>query len=810
MPFADPDACPSCAGRIAGEARCPHCLFDLRSETARDVWLALQHADALVDKGRRESLLRPLSAPDEPLAPPFPRSGPPPAARKRQLTTGSIILGLGAICLVVAALVFVTVSWNLLGATGRIVVLVMVTVAVAVAARLVTGRRLRASAEALWGVFFGLFTIDFFAARAYHLAGLDSLDGAAAVLLYGILAAAIGVGVTLTSRKAVTLALPAVIVGAAVWLAGFALVSTIERPFFWAVLAGFTLTAAAAVAARQLRMALTAVIAAPAIVILYLAAVGGAIVEMADSPHLGELTGGGHGLPMLVMVLVTAGIGIAVSRLIIPAAALVVLGVSSLLFTPAEAAYGNNGGFIAAAAIVTAMSVALIGGTQRRIRGARIGTLMILVAVAVASLGWLANAIEAVDHSNGAGFGTSWAARLSNAAVLPGPGWLALLVFAAMSAAVFAVSRWPEVPAGVPGLTILPFFIAGGGIVLGVIAFEPVVLVAALTTLAVGVAAAVLARTQILLGAALLLTVLPATMTFASKPVSLLIWLAVAAVLAGYARFLESDWIRRTASFGAAALLISAAVLAAEMLSLKDQGLRLTAVTTALLIVVLTTYALRSFVGRLPAEVAVAVALVVTLASGVDTPLGPQSFLWTVVGVPLVILGLLAPDRRILRYVGSVALGVAWVLRLLASDVEVVEAYTAPFAIALFAAGFWAMHTKPRLGTLPALTPGLTLALLPSVPQALDDPTGLRALLLGIAALAALGLGVWRKWKMPFLFGAAILALLVVWNVGPLANGLPRWALIAAAGAILVGVGITWESRVRDARSAAQYVNALR
>ena len=202
--------------------------------------------------------------------------------------------------------------------------------------------------------------------------------------------------------------------------------------------------------------------------------------------------------------------------------------------------------------------------------------------------------------------------------------------------------------------------------------------------------------------------------------------------------------------------------------------------------------------------------LAATLASSTELGLGQQALLWTVAGVVLVMLSLFIEDRRFLRYLGVAALGVGWILRLVASDVETVEAYTAPFALVLLGAGLLAMKDNPRLRTAIALTPGLTLAFLPSLPQALDTPTGLRALVLGLAALLALAVGVWRKWQMPFLFGTVVVALLVLWNVGPLANGLPRWTLIATAGIVLVGSGITWENRVKNARSATEFVQNLK
>lgn len=205
------------------------------------------------------------------------------------------------------------------------------------------------------------------------------------------------------------------------------------------------------------------------------------------------------------------------------------------------------------------------------------------------------------------------------------------------------------------------------------------------------------------------------------------------------------------------------------------------------------------------------VALVgIGIASAGDVSLGWEAAIWTVLGAAVSLISLFTPDRPYFRWVGIGALGVAYVLRLVASDVETVEAYTLPFGAVLLGAGLWWVRGRPEVTTVRALGSGLLLTLLPSLPLALDEPTGLRALLLGIAAFFAVTVGAARKWKAPFVIGAAILLLLVLVNLGPLALGLPRWVLIASAGALLLGAGVTWEDRVRNGRAVATYVGSMR
>ena len=816
MPFADPHVCPSCTGLIAGETRCPHCLFDLSSPASRRLWQTLLQADSLLNEARRESSAvvaqkSPLGTPP-PLPVPGPRSSEASAAPARRWSTGSIILGLGALCLLVAAFVFITVSWNVLGPTGRTLVLLVITLAIATAAVRSTRARLRASSEALWAVFFGLFSIDFFAARAYGLLGLDSFSDGQSALVFGLLATVLGGVVVLGSRKTLTVMVPSIAAGLAVWTASFALAATLDWPFFWRGFAGLALAAVSTGLARRLLLTVTVWIAGAATLAFYVIAVGGAIDELLSSPHLGDLVGHGHGVPMIVMITLTAAAGLASTSLALPAATLITLGVGSLVFAPSEAASQHEGGFLAVATLVIFLSIAFIRGASAWIRGARIATAVILLSLAIASSGWFGNAFDAVGRSNGRDTGSSWAPRLSNTDALPGPGWLAIVAIGAIAIAVFAGLRWPELRTYAKPMALLPLIVAGVGVTLGVIAYEPPVLLAALVVLALGIGTLVLVRGghEAWLGVALAMVVVPAGMTLVSQSVTLVVWLAVAATLAVIARLFAPVWARQVSAFGSAALVIGAVALGTDLASLGDLPVRILAVAASLLALTLASLLLRGFVGRQEIEAAAGLGIAIAVLSGVEMTLGSQALLWTIAGVPLVVLGLFVHDREWLRFVGSTALGIAWVMRLLASDIDTIEAYTAPFAIVLLGAGFVAMRSNPQLRTALALTPGLTLALLPSIPQALADPTGLRALLLGLGGLVALGLGVWRQWQMPFVYGSVVVTLLMVWNVGPLANGLPRWILIAAAGVILVGSGISWENRVGNAKSVARYVENLR
>jgi hypothetical protein len=91
------------------------------------------------------------------------------------------------------------------------------------------------------------------------------------------------------------------------------------------------------------------------------------------------------------------------------------------------------------------------------------------------------------------------------------------------------------------------------------------------------------------------------------------------------------------------------------------------------------------------------------------------------------------------------------------------------------------------------------------------EPTGPRSLLLGLGCLVLVLLGARLGWTAPLVIGSLAGSVLVLRLAAPyVADAVPRWVLIGAAGALLLAVGATWERRLDDARQLATYVRALR
>jgi hypothetical protein len=183
----------------------------------------------------------------------------------------------------------------------------------------------------------------------------------------------------------------------------------------------------------------------------------------------------------------------------------------------------------------------------------------------------------------------------------------------------------------------------------------------------------------------------------------------------------------------------------------------------------------------------------------------------TVGGVALTVMSLLRGDRRVVGWAGGLLLASASWVRLWDIGVHAPEAYTLPSAAALVVVGLVHLRRTPAASTMTGLAPGVSLALVPSLLWVLADPTGPRALLLGLGCLGLVLVGVRLRWTAPLALGAAVGALLVLRLAAPyVGDAVPRWVLIGAAGALLVAVGATWERRVTEARHLVGYVRNLR
>ncbi|GAA4204624.1 hypothetical protein GCM10022252_63960 [Streptosporangium oxazolinicum] len=173
----------------------------------------------------------------------------------------------------------------------------------------------------------------------------------------------------------------------------------------------------------------------------------------------------------------------------------------------------------------------------------------------------------------------------------------------------------------------------------------------------------------------------------------------------------------------------------------------------------------------------------------------------------------LRPDRRWAGYAGTGLLLLASWLRLLASDISVIEAYTVPFSLVLLGFGWWRARGG-KMSSWGAYGPGLVSSLVPSTFALLAGSGWLRPLLLGVVSLAVLLAGARLRLQAPAVLGGLTVAVVALHELAPwiaeVVVLVPRWVPMALGGLLLVVVGATYEARLRDVRRLRGAIGRMR
>ncbi|MGY1591391.1 SCO7613 C-terminal domain-containing membrane protein [Geodermatophilus sp. SYSU D00708] len=193
-PFTGPP-CPVCGLPSAGPgpAPCPSCGLPAVGEAARVVARIGATIDELArDRERLLATLRAatapatLPAPSPVPPPPWPVAPAPPEAAEpvppvsprtpaRRVSPQQVLLGLGALLVVAAAIAFVAVAWTRLGLVFQAAVMGTVTATACGVSAWTARRGLRATEETLAGAGAALLAVDLGAAHALGLWGLDDV-----------------------------------------------------------------------------------------------------------------------------------------------------------------------------------------------------------------------------------------------------------------------------------------------------------------------------------------------------------------------------------------------------------------------------------------------------------------------------------------------------------------------------------------------------------------------------------------------------------------------------------------------------------
>jgi len=715
---------------------------------------------------------------------PTPLPAAAPAATRSEWTPRKVqnaLLGLGGLLLAVAALVFAAVTYERLGAGGRAVVLALLTLAAGLAVPVVRRRGLLSTAETLAGVTLLLGALDAYGLRTLglgeDLSGTSYTAASAAALAVLCTGAAWSVPVRTARTAAVLLAqlpVPLLLVEAQVSGAAAGLALT--------ALAAADL-AALAVLRGRVPFDVSAVIAGCAGVVTGLAVTASTVAAFDGQPTAGAL-----GL-LAIAALVAASAALLsegpLRRLLlgmpVPVVALAVTALARPQVTPEQLPLVPA---VVALAAVGTVCLASRGLRQGPAVGAAFVGLIALAAVALPALTGLLAPFTWLADPWSAPAGASARAALSPFASWQGtlavPTALAVAAgTCALAGTALAQRRW-----SVPGAAGL----AGAAVVLLPVGLDLDLRAGMALLVAVGAAAVLVplpaaGPTSAARAGGTLALLLAGAWSLADQSSTLvvlpLVALAVARLSAGLA--------------GALLAAAVAALGAAAGLSADQVGALLVPAAGALLAAALPRLGVPQRTGVEWAAAGTAVAAVALAA--VD----PGWLSWSLAGLGLAALaGALRRDRRLFAPAGALLLSASSWVRLAQAGVEHPEPYVLPLALVALLLGHLRRRTVPETGSFAAYGAGLSALLLPSLFAAYAGDVLWRPLALAGVALVVVLLGVRGRLQAPLLLGGAVLAADALRLLGPYAAALPRWLVLAVAGALLLGVGATYEQRLRE------------
>ncbi|MCW2572928.1 MAG: hypothetical protein JWO88_2986 [Frankiales bacterium] len=804
--------CPECRAPLTGAPECGRCGLRLTGPEAARLWqidqalagLDAHRAALLAERPPLLAALRPsgVQNPDANWTLSGAANTAAPTARPRQEWTPqrvqNTLLGLGALLLTVAAIVFTAVTYDRLGAGGRAAILVALTAIAGAAAPRLHARGLAATAETVSVVTLALAALDAYGLRTLGLADASApsvyVAGSALGLAIAAALYAVIVPVRLPRHAAVALAhLPVPL------LLGHAHASAGEVGLGLALVAGADLAGWMLLGqlSRRLPDVQVALLAAGTLTACAaaLAATSGAFLD-------GETAGQ---VALLALAVLSASAGVVAGR---GAVRILLTALPAPLVSTAAYAVSSdrltNPQHPLVLAAVGLIAVQLAGLLPRAWRpGPVAGALLVTIAglatqaeavaqAVVLPLTWLSSAWTLPSGRD---------ARRALSPDLPWDGTVVTLLVLLCAAIVVAGAGFALHQVRIAATpTAVLVFVAAVVLPLGLATSYPLALLLLLSCtaglLTVGVATARDDVSLVALASGTALGVLTGSWSLADRDSTLLVLAVLTVLFSGVA-------VRR-AEAAVLAGLVAGALLAAGGAA---RGLSTDQVGGLLLMAPAVLIALTFVVGgvrRVALESAGGVLALTAVVLAADDP-GWLSCALASVGL-MALADALHPDRRIVAAAGGLLLSASSWVRLADAGVHAPEPYVVPLGLVALVLGWLRVRSEPSTRSFAAYAPGLSLLLVPSLLASFDDSTLTRPLLLGAAALVVLLIGARARLQAPLVLGGAVLAVDALQLLAPYAAALPRWLTLGAAGLLLVGVGGTYEQRRRDmARMRARY-----
>lgn len=123
--------------------------------------------------------------------------------------------------------------------------------------------------------------------------------------------------------------------------------------------------------------------------------------------------------------------------------------------------------------------------------------------------------------------------------------------------------------------------------------------------------------------------------------------------------------------------------------------------------------------------------------------------------------------------------------------------------------GSWFMVRK-QVSSSWVLAPGIFIGTFGSWVISLSQPVSLRALIVGIVLLVMLVIALYFKLQAPLVLSVCAGIGLVVAQLVPYAGSVPQWVVLAIAGILLLGIGVRWEHVLVSGKKTWSSLNSMR
>jgi len=809
--------CPDCGTRLAA-VRCPGCGLPIGGSAAANYWRLKDEAE--LTSNQRDRALEELRQ-TEPTGAAHPPPPPPETVAEAfppwfgGFTVRDFLLGLGVFSLIVAVASFAVVSWNDLSTSGRVGLVVGVTSLVGASGVTLFRYELKATAEAVTVFWAALLVADVAAGRVLLVPDAPPLTVWAAGLA-AVAALLAGFGLLTSSRTAPALALVAVVVplpllaleqGSEVLVAGSGLIA-------------FGVAWWAATPIRLRSGPVGAFIAGGLQHLTWIFAAGATLGGLHLNGTVGVLL-----LVAMASALVTASYRVDRDGLLLRSQVWMAKGAILTIAAPAALATRgiHDAWALLAASATAAVVLAISTRTNRRGREASVlissGTLALfaLIPVVVVTIQSLIELIEPVSDP--------WTGSVGDRVRIPEPWRLQDQLVVLGLLATLAVVTGDQIRSR-PHLK----WMAGAALGATSIVAVPVIIgvptwVVAAALLCAGLAGLTMAastgRMEIGIASTLLTVVgVGASLATPALTITSLAIVASACWILGFRSASTGNPTIGAFFVGAAVGVTSGMVLALAANADWDEGAIVLAVeiTAALLLMPLPVLARLSAaadsrLGRPFAltpvkaahEIAGAAVLAIALIATADT--GDAGIITSalIIGAVVSMLHAVRPGRSWLIVAAAGLLASATQVQLDGAEVELVEAFVAPWVVAAAVFGWYADRETPTTTSWITWGPPAAVAFGPSLALALGEDPGVRPLVLPIVALAVVALGSVLRKQAPVMIGAIVIGLVGIDFLATLASDLPRWIPFTLAGLLLLALGADFErNRDRAHRFALQ------